>query len=127
MSVNEDSYKLLVGYLTAQPDDMLTRAYLEVMNERASEISQEAREITERAPTTKWRAQEQKPAVTNRSREVARKRTDTSVGKDTSGLVCPSCGSHPLFKEGVCPACADGKKGFKIRLHCGECDFTTLL
>ena len=124
MSMNEDSYKLLVGYLTVQPDEMLTRAYLEVMNERASELTQRVKEVTERASVVQWR--EQEPAKANRQRGAS-KRTDTSVGKDTSGLVCPSCGSRPLFKEGVCPACMEGKKGFKIRLHCGECDFTALL
>jgi len=124
MSINEDSYKLLVRYLTAQSDELLTRAYLEVMNSRNLELTQEAKEVSERAPAVQWR--EQEPAKANRQRGASRK-SDASVRKDTSGLVCPSCGSRSLFKEGICPACPDGKKGFRIRLHCGECDFTALL
>lgn len=55
----------------------------------------------------------------------SRLKTDTSV-RAVDKIKCPSCGGD-LYKEGVCPACEDGKKGFRIRLLCGECDYTQLL
>jgi hypothetical protein len=41
-------------------------------------------------------------------------------------LRCPECGGV-MFKEGICPGCADGRKGYRIRLLCGECDYTEKL
>lgn len=60
-----------------------------------------------------------------RQRSVARERTDTSV-KRVADLKCPKCGGE-MFKEGICPGCDDGRKGFKVRLLCGECDYTLSL
>ena len=57
------------------------------------------------------------------SREKSRK-TDTGVST-VDGLKCPECGAA-MYKEGVCPGCEDGKKGYRIRLLCGECDKTIL-
>lgn len=54
-----------------------------------------------------------------------RARTDAST-YEVPGLACPKCGAA-MYKEGVCPGCEDGKKGYRIRLLCGECDKTILL
>lgn len=53
------------------------------------------------------------------------RRTDTGVSP-VPLIGCPDCGAG-MYKEGVCPACEDGKKGYRIRLLCGECDRTILL
>ena len=53
------------------------------------------------------------------------KKTDLSI-TPVPRLRCPDC-SGGLFREPICAGCADGKKGFKIRLICGECDYTGLL
>jgi hypothetical protein len=72
------------------------------------------------------RAKEDSEYQSNAVKAVGRKKKmDTSLSK-VDGLLCPEC-LGGLYKEGVCPACDDGKRGYKIRLLCGECDFTKLL
>lgn len=64
--------------------------------------------------------------VTVRGEKSApRRKTDTSV-KRVDALKCPRCGGE-MFKEPICPACDEGKRGKKVRLLCGECDFTLAL
>ncbi len=53
---------------------------------------------------------------------AAPERTKESV----TSIPCPGCGAI-MFKEGICPSCEDGKKGYRIRLLCGECDRVELL
>jgi hypothetical protein len=52
-------------------------------------------------------------------------KTDTSIAP-VPLIGCPDCGGG-MYKEGICPGCEDGKKGYRIRLLCGECDRTILL
>ena len=59
------------------------------------------------------------------TRRTERKKTDTSV-KRVADLKCPACGGE-FFKEPICPGCEEGRKGFKIRLLCGECDYVLSL
>ena len=50
---------------------------------------------------------------------------DLSLKKYDGVFKCPECNA-PLYKEGVCGACADGKAGKKVRLICSnfpECQF----
>ncbi len=62
---------------------------------------------------------------TEARKRPARKRADTSV-KRVQELKCPSCGGE-MFKEGICPGCDEGRRGLKVRLLCGECDYTVAL
>lgn len=59
------------------------------------------------------------------ARQPVRKKTDTSV-KRVEDLACPKCGGE-MFKEGICPGCDEGKRGLKVRLICGECDYVLAL
>lgn len=59
------------------------------------------------------------------TRHREHKKTDTSV-KPVADLKCPSCGGE-MFKEGICPGCDEGRRGLKIRLLCGECDYSLSL
>lgn len=59
------------------------------------------------------------------TRHREHKKTDTSV-KPVSDLKCPSCNGG-LFKEGICPGCEEGRRGFKVRLLCGECEYSLSL
>lgn len=59
------------------------------------------------------------------TRQKAHKKTDTGV-KRVADLKCPQCGGE-LFREGICPGCEDGRKGLKVRLLCGECEYTLAL
>jgi len=45
--------------------------------------------------------------------------TGQKMDLETSPLACPKCGNK-LYKQSVCGGCADGKKGFKIRLICED-------
>ena len=56
---------------------------------------------------------------------AAPKRADLST-MPVSDLKCPKC-TDKMFKEGICPSCEDGRKGFRVRLLCGNCDFLILL
>lgn len=58
-------------------------------------------------------------------RMPVRKKTDTAV-KRVEDLACPKCGGE-MFKEGICPGCDEGRRGLKIRLLCGECDYVLAL
>lgn len=59
------------------------------------------------------------------TRHREHKKTDTSV-KPVADLQCPRCGGE-LYKEGICPGCDEGRRGFKVRLLCGECDYSLSL
>lgn len=59
------------------------------------------------------------------ARQSTRKRTDTSVRK-VEDIKCPRCGSE-MFKEGICAGCEEGRRGLKVRLLCGDCDYTLAL
>ena len=59
------------------------------------------------------------------TRRSSRRKTDTSV-KPVSDLKCPQCGGE-MFKEPICPGCEEGRRGLKIRLLCGECDYVLSL
>ena len=50
-----------------------------------------------------------------RPKTVVKELLDLSI----SGLRCPTCGSK-LYKQKLCPACKEGKQGFRIRLLCEE-------
>lgn len=65
------------------------------------------------------------PEPGNESATRKAKRSNTDVSR-INDLRCPSCGAG-MYKEGVCPACEDGRKGYRIRLLCEECDKTILL
>ena len=67
---------------------------------------------------------DEEPAMSQATRPT--KKMDTSASPGPVEIKCPSCGGE-FFKEPVCPGCSDGKKGYRIRLHCGECDKTILL
>ncbi|CCK81189.1 hypothetical protein [Desulfobacula toluolica] len=43
----------------------------------------------------------------------------TSMGLKRSQIKCPACNAL-MYKQAVCGGCADGKKGYKIRLICEE-------
>lgn len=58
-------------------------------------------------------------------RKFKKEKADTSIAP-VQALKCPECGAS-MYKEGVCPGCEEGKKGYRIRLLCGECDKTILL
>ena len=75
-----------------------------------------------------WREAEPPHMPDENSAPPSRKRIrgmDTGVSS-VSGIKCPECGAA-MYKEGVCPGCEDGKKGYRIRLLCGECDYVALL
>lgn len=63
--------------------------------------------------------------VRGSKKDSGHRKTDTSV-KKVADLKCPACGGE-IFKEGICPGCEDGRRGFKVRLLCGECDYTLAL
>lgn len=44
--------------------------------------------------------------------------TDLSDIKETQ-LKCPECGGN-LYSQPICPGCKEGKRGYKVRLICGE-------
>ena len=52
------------------------------------------------------------------------KNTDNSQGKISaelgiSSIRCPKCQSK-MYKQSICPACKEGRAGYKIRLICEE-------
>ena len=57
--------------------------------------------------------------------EIKKEKQKSIVGKKTSmalsksDLRCPKC-NNQLYKQRICPACNDGKKGYRIRLICEE-------
>jgi len=63
----------------------------------------------------------------NRRLKQAKKRAELATRTYHGSIVCPICGGKTLYKEPICPGCADGRQGYRLRLHCGECDFTERL
>jgi len=70
--------------------------------------------------------EEEMKAGVVRNIPTSTKKTDLSA-KKVKGLKCPDCGDTEMFKEYICPGCTEGKKGFKVRLLCGGCEYTILL
>lgn len=71
------------------------------------------------------RWEKQPPAARSETSERAQgkaARTEEAL----TPLTCPACAA-PMYKEGVCGSCEDGRKGYRIRLLCGECDRVVLL
>jgi len=50
---------------------------------------------------------------------AARAKKKQSMGLKLTRLKCPVCQAG-MYKQSVCPGCAEGGKGFKIRLLCEE-------
>jgi hypothetical protein len=65
----------------------------------------------------------QGPKAGTRSRQ--HKKTDTGVQR-VPDIKCPICGGE-VFKEGICPGCDEGRRGLKVRLLCGECEYSLSL
>jgi len=53
----------------------------------------------------------------NHKPKNTKKKTDTSMRKYDGKLKCPDCGGR-LYRENVCPGCAEGRAGKKVRLTC---------
>ena len=77
------------------------------------------------ADGARWKAGVLEMVASTNEPATGSKKPDLSV-TPVPRLRCPDC-SGGLFREPICAGCADGKKGFKIRLICGECDYTGLL
>jgi len=62
---------------------------------------------------------EQIEAMNQRKKGNQKKYTGQKMDLNYTAIKCPQCNAG-MYKQSVCGGCADGKKGFKIRLLCEE-------
>jgi len=49
----------------------------------------------------------------------AQQKSKTDMSLKLSNLSCPVCGAK-MYKQNICPGCAEGRQGYRIRLLCED-------
>jgi len=62
---------------------------------------------------------EQIKALNQKKKENPKKYTGQKIDLSQVEIKCPKCNAG-MYKQSVCGGCAEGKKGYKIRLICEE-------
>lgn len=62
---------------------------------------------------------EQIEAMNRKKKETSKKYTGQKMDLEYAPVKCPKCNAG-MYKQSVCAGCAEGRKGFKIRLLCEE-------
>lgn len=66
-------------------------------------------------------------ALNQKKKETSKKYTGQKMDLEYAPVKCPKCNAG-MYKQSVCGGCAEGKKGFKIRLLCeADADHEVLL